>query len=211
MRTIGIIGFGALGQQMLAFLAPAQLPDRVLLFDDNMHSKGGEDSFPFDSFLDSRFADCEFYVGLGYHHLVRRKSILADLRTANRRVPAFVHPQCYVAASCLTGEGCFVYPLCNLGHEVELGMGVLLNNSVVVSHGSRIGAAAYLSPGVILSGNVTVGDTVFIGSGAVVANGRHVGAGARVGIGTVVTRDVPEGASVIGSPQRLLARPIGIE
>ena len=101
--------------------------------------------------------------------------------------------------------------MCNLDAEVELASGVLLNNSVVVSHNSRVGVAAYLSPGVVLSGHVTIGDFTFLGAGTTVANGRRIGTNARIGIGSVITRDVPDGASAIGNPLRLLEHPLELE
>jgi sugar O-acyltransferase (sialic acid O-acetyltransferase NeuD family) len=211
VKKIGIIGFGALGRQILGLLAPARSPEPVAFFDDVLHGRQGENSFPFDSFLDARFSDYDFYIGLGYRHLARKIEILRQLHEAGRRTPSFLHPSCHVHPACRVGEGCVVYPLCNLDQEVKLGDGVLLNNSVVVSHDSRIGPAAYLSPGVVLSGQVTIGAAAFLGSGVVVANNRGIGARARVGIGTVVTSDVPEGASAIGNPMRLLEHPLELE
>jgi len=211
VKRIGIIGFGALGRQILGLIAPVRGAEQVVFFDDVLHGQRGENSFAFDSFLDSCFADCDFYVGLGYRHLPRKMEILQQLRSAGRRAPAFVHPSSQVHPTCRVGDGCLVYPLCNLGEEVELGQGGLLNNSVVVSHNCRVGDAAYLSPGVVLSGHVTIGEAAFLGSGVVVANNRRIGANARVGIGSVVTRDVPDGVSAIGNPLRLLEHPLELE
>ncbi len=211
MKKIGIIGFGALGELILGLLSTVPSPEQIVFFDDVLHGQGAENSFPFERFVEARFADCEFYVGLGYRHLPRKEEILRQLRTAGRRTPALVHPSSQVHPTCRLGDGCLVYPLCNLGQEVELDAGVLLNNSVVVSHNSRIGDAAYLSPGVVLSGHVTIGAAAFLGSGVLVANQRRIGPRARVGIGAVVTRDVPDGASAIGNPLRLLKRPLELE
>jgi sugar O-acyltransferase (sialic acid O-acetyltransferase NeuD family) len=211
VKKIGIIGFGALGRQVLGLLTDARRPDHVIFFDDILHGKRGENSFPFDSFLDAQFAEYDFYSGLGYQHLPRKIEVLQQLLTANRRVPSFVHPTSHIHATARMSEGCLVYPLCNVDQEVVLGCGVLLNNSVVVSHNSQIGDAAYLSPGVVLSGHVTVGQGAFLGSGVLVANNRRIGDHARIGIGSVVTSDVPAKTSAIGNPIRLLKQPLKLE
>ncbi len=46
----------------------------------------------------------------------------------------------------------------------------------------------------------TIGDGVIIGSGAAVLGPVTVGARARIGANAVVTRDVPEGATMVGIP-----------
>jgi maltose O-acetyltransferase len=43
---------------------------------------------------------------------------------------------------------------------------------------------------------------VWIGGGAIILPGVTVGDGALIGAGSVVTRDVAEGATVIGNPAR---------
>jgi len=211
MKKIGLIGFGALGRQILGLLPSACVGGRVVVFDDVVHGQHQENSFPFDSYLDAQFADYDFYVALGYRHLTRKAQIMRELRAAGRRTPSFVHASCHIHPTCRLGDGCLVYPMCNLDQEVELAPGVLVNNSVVISHNSRVGVAAYCSPGVVLSGHVTVGDEAFLGSGTLVANNRRIGPRAKIGIGTVVACDVPEGASAIGNPMRLLERPLELE
>jgi acetyltransferase-like isoleucine patch superfamily enzyme len=43
-----------------------------------------------------------------------------------------------------------------------------------------------------------------VGTGAVILPGVTIGAGAIIGAGAVVTRDVPDGATVVGNPARLM-------
>lgn len=48
----------------------------------------------------------------------------------------------------------------------------------------------------------TIGDNVVVGSGAQVLGPVTVGAGAKIGANAVVTRDVPEGATMVGIPAK---------
>ena len=48
----------------------------------------------------------------------------------------------------------------------------------------------------------TIGDGVIISLGAAILGPIHVGAGARVGANAVVTKDVPEGATMVGIPAK---------
>jgi sugar O-acyltransferase (sialic acid O-acetyltransferase NeuD family) len=211
MKGIGVIGCGSLGKQLPELLAATIAWDKMVFFDDVLCAKHAENSFPFESFLDQRFAHYDFYVGLGYRHLNRKSEILHQLQAANRSTPAFAHPSCHLHPTCRIGDGCLIYPLCNIGQEAELACGVLLNNSVVVSHNSYVGEATYCAPGVVLSGHVIVGIGTFLGTGTLVANNQRIGDQARVGIGTVVTQDIPDGASAIGNPMRILRKPLGLE
>ena len=52
----------------------------------------------------------------------------------------------------------------------------------------------------------TLGDGVVVGAGAKVLGPITLGAGSKVGSNSVVTRDVPEGATVVGIPGRVIRK-----
>jgi acetyltransferase-like isoleucine patch superfamily enzyme len=54
---------------------------------------------------------------------------------------------------------------------------------------------------------VTIDDHVRIGIGAIILKGVHIGARAQIGAGAVVTGDVPQGATVVGNPGRVVESP----
>ncbi len=49
---------------------------------------------------------------------------------------------------------------------------------------------------------VVIGSNVWIGGGAIILPGITIGDDAIIGSGSVVTRDVPDGATVVGNPAR---------
>jgi serine O-acetyltransferase len=84
---------------------------------------------------------------------------------------------------------------------------------IVVNDECRIGANCNLSQGVTLgqanrgprAGAPRIGDRVYVGPGAKVLGAVSVGSDAAIGANAVVTRDVPDGAVVVGIPATVLS------
>lgn len=80
--------------------------------------------------------------------------------------------------------------------------GIVINSEVragrnlVLEHGVTIGAEKGLSP--------VLGDNVFIGAGAKVIGGVRIGSDVKIGANAVVTSDLPDGATAVGIPARVV-------
>jgi serine O-acetyltransferase len=80
--------------------------------------------------------------------------------------------------------------------------GIVINSRVkagrnlVLEHGVTIGAEKNQSP--------TLGDNVFIGAGAKIIGPVRIGSDVKIGANAVVIRDVPDGATVVGIPARVV-------
>jgi len=55
-----------------------------------------------------------------------------------------------------------------------------------------------------LAGNVTVGEGSHVGIGASVIQGVTIGKWATIGAGSVIIKDVPDFATVVGNPGRII-------
>lgn len=92
--------------------------------------------------------------------------------------------------------------------KIEGGLLLPHPNGIVIHPQARIGPNCTIFQQVTLaignSGAPLIKGNVDIGAGAKLLGGIVVGARARIGANAVVTRDVPEGATAIGVPARIL-------
>lgn len=103
-------------------------------------------------------------------------------------------------------------------HHVQLGDGVRLHTGCFVPEHSVVEAGAWLGPGVVVTNarypnrpdskdnleGVRIGAGAVVGAAVVLLPGVQVGEGALVGAGAVVVQDIPDGATVVGNPGRLV-------
>jgi serine O-acetyltransferase len=99
---------------------------------------------------------------------------------------------------CVIGRGAQFGP----GFIILHSIGIVINSqvrggrNVVIEHGVTIGAEKDASP--------ILGDDVFIGAGAKIIGGVRIGSRVKIGANAVVTKDVPDGATVVGIPARVV-------
>lgn len=101
-----------------------------------------------------------------------------------------IHPGAKIGRNFFIDHGFVV-----IGETAEIG------DNVTMYQGSTLGGTNPTN-GVGGKRHPTIGDGVIISLGAAILGPIHVGAGARVGANAVVTKDVPEGATMVGIPAK---------
>lgn len=99
---------------------------------------------------------------------------------------------------------------CIIGRGAEFGPGfVLIHATGVVINGQvRAGEQVYIEHQVTIGAerreSPLIGNRVFIGAGAKIIGSVRIGDEARIGANAVVVDDVPEGATVVGIPAKVV-------
>jgi serine O-acetyltransferase len=104
--------------------------------------------------------------------------------------------------------GIEIHPGARIGRRffIDHGMGVVIGETTL------IGDDVLVYQGVVLGGvsrektkrHPTIGNNVVIGAGATLLGPILIGNGARIGAGSVVIDDVPDNATVVGVPGRIV-------
>ncbi len=101
---------------------------------------------------------------------------------------------------CIIGRGANFGPGFVLIHSdgIVINTAVRGGSNVKLEHRVTIGAEKGVAP--------QLGDDVFVGAGAVIVGPVTIGNHTRIGANAVVTHDVPDGATAIGVPARIVRR-----
>ena len=99
-----------------------------------------------------------------------------------------------------------VLDYCFVSSKVRIGKGTLINTRAQIHHEVQIGEFTVINPAAVLLGAVHIGDLCAIGAHATVLPGIKIGNQAIIGAGAVIIRDVPDGATVVGVPGKVVSR-----
>ncbi|MBS1920211.1 MAG: acetyltransferase [Bacteroidetes bacterium] len=117
-----------------------------------------------------------------------------------------IHPSAVISQSARMAEGIMIAANTTINPLVEIGRGVICNTSSSIDHECVIDDFAHIAPGAVLCGNVKVGRGTFVGANAVIRQGISIGKNVVIGAGAVIIKDIPDNTTVVGNPQRTLAK-----
>lgn len=141
--------------------------------------------------------DCTIAIG---NNVVRKKIALSLPNT----FITLIHPQTSISERSEIGDGTVIMAGAAINVHAKIGNHCIINTNASVDHDCKIEDFVHLSPNVALAGNVSVGEGTHVGIGACVIQGVNIGKWCTVGAGAVVIRDVPDGATVVGNPARII-------
>jgi acetyltransferase EpsM len=131
-----------------------------------------------------------------------RKKVAAN--TSLQFAEPIIHSSAVLSSYVEIEKGTVVLAGAVINSSVKIGSHVIINTSAVVEHDCIIHDFAHISPQATLCGSVEVGQGTQIGAGATVLPNLKIGEWCAIGAGAVVIKDVPDGATVVGNPGRII-------
>ncbi len=168
-----------------------------------------------DGFVDDNF-DVKNFAGLPVFHsldgvdeiivsigvnAVRKKVV--DKIIARFATPA-IHEKAIVSPSVRIGEGSVIMGGAVVNADVKIGKHCIVNTGASVDHECILADFVHIAPHASLCGQVEVGEGTLIGVGASVIPCVKIGKWCTIGAGAAIIEDVPDGATVVGVPGRII-------
>lgn len=115
-----------------------------------------------------------------------------------------IHPSSNISKRATIGVGTVIMAGVSINTGVVVGEHCVINTNASIDHDCHIENFVHISPNVALAGNVYIGEGVHLGIGACVIQGIKIGKWCTIGAGAVIINDIPDGATVVGNPGRII-------
>ncbi len=181
---------------------------------DLLHSRRTE----IHNIIDDNKAITEIYKYPVVHvltpEILRRTTIIAvgDNKTRKSISSSFKgeffrgisHATAVVDGTVELGKGTVVMANAAINADTVIGEHCILNTGCIVEHDCLLEDFVHVSPGAVLAGGVRVGEGSHIGIGALLIPGKKIGKWCTIGAGAVIIDDVPDYATVVGNPGKVI-------
>lgn len=115
-----------------------------------------------------------------------------------------IHATACISKRGAIGAGTVVMAGVIVNADTKIGKHCIINTSASIDHDCIVGDYAHISPNATLSGDVHVGEGTHVGTGASVIQGMKIGKWCIIGAGAVVINDLPDYATAVGNPARII-------
>jgi acetyltransferase EpsM len=156
--------------------------------------------------LFKRMGHLKFVVAVGNNET--RKSIVSRLGIADEHFISLIHETAVISPSAFIGQGTVIMANTVINADVRVGNHAIINTGAVIEHDNTIEDFVHVAPKAALTGSVTVKEGALIGAGATVIPGKRIGCWATIGAGATVISDIPAHSTAVGTPARMISRPL---
>jgi sugar O-acyltransferase (sialic acid O-acetyltransferase NeuD family) len=115
-----------------------------------------------------------------------------------------IHHKSFVSKSSTLGKGTVVMPGALINAQSKIGKHCIINTGAIIEHDCEIEDFVHISPNASLAGNVFIGEGSHVGIGSIIIQGIKIGKWVTIGAGAVIIKDVPDYATVVGNPGKVI-------
>lgn len=169
------------------------------LFDDNCEIKKLLNYAVLGSADPHNLIEEEVIVSIGFNPM--RKEVVNKYKFNYGKA---IHINAEISPRSNIGAGTVVMGNAIINSGSNIGKHVIINTSASIDHDCLIENFVHISPNATLCGEVTVMEGAHVGAGAILIPGVKVGKWAIVGAGSVIIKNVPDFATVVGNPGRII-------
>ncbi|MBN1764834.1 MAG: hypothetical protein JW860_06215 [Sedimentisphaerales bacterium] len=128
-------------------------------------------------------------------HCARRKGL--ELINA-------IHPSVLIMEEAILHDNIVIHARAVIGYRAEVHSGAIINTGAQLDHHDVVQEGALVAPAVVAAGNVTIGYCAYVWARSVIINKKQIGKDTIIGAGAVIINDVPDGATVVGVPGKII-------
>ncbi|MDA7027369.1 acetyltransferase [Bacillus sp. CLL-7-23] len=211
MRKVVVIGDGGHGKVIREIIEELQDTELVGILDDkfvNLHVENNLYKGPSSAAIElfQVLPGVQFILGVGANTV--RKQLFERLGLPLESYTILVHPSAVISKSAQIQNGTVVMAASVVQADTNIGAHSIINTGVIVEHDNQIGDYVHLSPGTVLTGEVKVKAGAHVGAGTVVIPGKTIGCRSITGAGATVIDDIPDDATAVGIPARIIKNSI---
>lgn len=201
-----IVGAGSYGQVYAEYLNKNY--DILGFIDDNidlLHKEivGIKVLGDFNFLLSHISKDINVFIPIGNNRV--RVQLFTRVLELGFKTPNFIHENALIHSTVKVGKAVYILPGSKIMPFTHIEDFVMLSLGVNVAHHVYIKQGCFFSQGSNIGASIKILQNVFCGIGSTIMTGvKEVGSNSVIGAGAVIIRDVPEGATVVGNPGKVI-------
>jgi sugar O-acyltransferase (sialic acid O-acetyltransferase NeuD family) len=133
-----------------------------------------------------------------------KKIIVTFLKSRQVNFASLIHPSAIISAKAQVGEGSIIMAGSIVSTLAKIKDHVIINLACTIGHNTVISDFSCINPGSNISGDVLFEEGVLAGTNSTVLEKLQIGKYATLGAASLTYTNVPEYASIIGVPGRIM-------
>ena len=146
-----------------------------------------------------KLRNLEWIIGIGDNRI--RKKIAENIQLNYGRA---IDLSAIISKRVKIGNGTVIMPGAIINSSSVIGSHVIVNTNSSIDHDCVLDDYVHVSPNATLCGGVKVGEGTHIGAGAIISPNIIIGEWVKIGAGSVIIKDVPNYATVVGNPGKII-------